>query len=172
MIKQIALYLVAFLLIVSAILFLFVSYKVLINFIVAFISSSLVVLASFKNYKTVVEQRLSTLDSASEVEDRDTIDKIEDPYNLYEQNSSQEDVDIKEFIKTQKEEQKRSRRSIKEVTKDSSSAFKPIRLVAYAILVGGFFYLLKTHNLVLSWYLPTLIVPNIIAVIYLLSYKK
>jgi Flp pilus assembly protein TadB len=169
-IKQIALYLAAILLIAASILFLVVSKSALISFIVAFITSSLVVLASFKNYKSVVQKRLESLEDVNEVENKDVIDKIEDPYGLYEEEELNSDV--KEAIKKQKEILKRNKKNIKEVTKNSAVAFKPIRIIAYAILVGGFFYLLKSNNLNLKFYLPSLIIPNIIAVIYLLNYKK
>ena len=169
MIKQIALYLLAFFLIASSTLFLFVSKASLLSFMVAFATSSLVVLASFKNYKSVVQKRVESLEDTDEIENRDIIDKIEDPYSLYEQ---EEETDVKEALKKQKELLKKNKKDIKEITKNSAVAFKPIRVVAYALLVGGFFYLLKSDNLNLKFYLPSLIIPNIIAVIYLLNYKK
>ena len=169
MIKRIALYLLAFFLIASSILFLFVSKASLLSFMIAFVTSSLVVLASFKNYKSVVQKRLESLEDIDEIENKDIIDKMEDPYGLYEQ---EEEIDVKEALKKQKELLKKNKKDIKEVTKNGAVAFKPVRIIAYALLAGGFFYLLKSNSLNLKFYLPSLIIPNIIAVIYLLNYKK
>ncbi len=164
--KQITLILVAILLISASLLYLLVSKEALISYIVAFITSSIVVLASFKNYKNMVLKRLETLSNVNEVENKDIIDKLEDPYGLYDEDEPIED------IKELKEELKKHKRSTKEVAKDSLSAFTPLRIFAYIILVGGFFYLLKSQNLDLKFYIPTLIAPNLISVIYLVFFVK
>jgi Flp pilus assembly protein TadB len=170
--KRLILILVGLFLIVASILFLFVQKDALLSFVVAYVSSSLVVLASFKTYKNMVDKRLALNDGAFEIDDRDTIDKLEDPYNLYDSEQEHKELDIKEAIKLEKKLAKANRRSLKETAKDSSAAFSFNRLLAYAALVGGFFYLLNSNNLNLLYYLPTLALPNIISVIYLINSKK
>ena len=170
--KRLILILSGVLLIASSLLFLVVSKDALISFVIAFISSSLVVLASFKTYQNMVNKRLALNDGAFEIDDRDTIDKLEDPYNLYDEQESSPELDLKEAIKQEKEIAKKNRRSIKETAKDSVTAFSFNRIAAYAIVVGGFFYLLNNNYLNLLYYLPTLALPNIIAVIYLINSKK
>jgi len=165
-IKQISLILLAIFLISASILYLFISKEALISYIVAFLTSSIVVLASFKNYKNMVLKRLDTLDSVNEVENKDVIDKLEDPYGLYNEDEPIED------IKTLKAELKKHKRSTKEIAKDSLSAFAPLRIFAYIILVVGFFYLLNSNSLDLKFYIPTLIVPNLISVIYFVFFAK
>jgi len=169
--KKLILILLGLLLISSSALFLFVDKSALISFIVAFASSSIVVLASFKTYQNMVNKRLALNEGAYEIDDRDTIDKLEDPYNLYDEQEELA-VDLKEAIKQEKELAKKNRRSIKEATKDSITAFSFNRIAAYALLVLGFFYLLNNDNLNLLFYLPTLAIPNIIAVIYLINSRK
>ena len=170
--KRLILILVGILLIVSSILFLLVEKDALFSFIIAYITSSLVVLASFNTYKNMVNKRLALNDGAFEIDDRDTIDKLEDPYNLYSEQENNQELDLKEAIKQEKEIAKKNRRSIKETAKDSMTAFNFNRVLAYALLVGGFFYLLNNNYLNLLYYLPTLALPNLISVIYLVNSKK
>jgi len=170
--KRLILILVGILLIVSSILFLLVEKDALFSFIIAYITSSLVVLASFNTYKNMVNKRLALNDGAFEIDDRDTIDKLEDPYNLYSEQENNQELDLKEAIKQEKEIAKKNRRSIKETAKDSMTAFSFNRILAYALLVGGFFYLLNNNYLNLLYYLPTLALPNLISVIYLVNSKK
>jgi len=165
-IKQVSLFLLSILFIGIAILSIVTERASLISFIVAYITSSIIVLASFQNYKNMVLKRLETMESANEIEDRDTIDQLEDPYGLYDE--EEPITDIKEL----KEQLKQERRSKKDVAKDTLSAFTPLRIVAYAIMAGGFFYLLKSGNLDLKYYVTTLIIPNLTSVIYLVFFTK
>jgi len=163
--KQLSLVLISFLLIGSSIIYAVASKAELLSFIIAFATSSIVVLASFKNYKNIVLKRLETM-QPQEANSRDTIDKLEDPYGVFDE--EEPITDIKEL----KEQLKKEKRDKKEVAKDSLSAFTPLRIFAYIILVVGFFYLLKSGNLDLKYYIPTLIIPNITSVIYLVFFTK
>ena len=163
--KQLSLVLISFLLIGSSIIYAVASKAELLSFIIAFATSSIVVLASFKNYKNIVLKRLETM-QPQEANSRDTIDKLEDPYGVFDE--EEPITDIKEL----KEQLKKEKRGKKEVAKDSLSAFTPLRIFAYIILVVGFFYLLKSGNLDLKYYIPTLIIPNITSVIYLVFFTK
>ncbi|MCG3718793.1 hypothetical protein L5F50_06340, partial [Aliarcobacter butzleri] len=57
----------------------------LLNTQIAFISSLLITIASFVSYKKNIQNRLSNFDYSkiSKGEDRDKIDEIDDPYDLY-----------------------------------------------------------------------------------------
>ncbi len=158
--------------VVGGLIYIFSTKDALYSFLVAFFTSAIVVLASFKNYKSMVEKRLA-LSSSEEFDERDTIDKIDDPYNLYGKIAEiDESKSIKDIIKEEKAELKKNRRAIKDVVKDSTMAFNYTRLVAYAILVFGFFALLKSNNLNMLYYLATLAIPNIVAVIFLLNQDR
>jgi len=165
--------LLSILLIVAPLIYLNGSKAHFYSFIVAYLTSSLILIASFKSYKSMVDKRLEYA-SADEFDDRDSIDKLEDPYNLYNEDEIIEDENLttKELIKREKMLLKQNRRSIKSFLKDSSRAFSFLRLGAYAIFIFGFFYLLKSNLLSLPFYLATIIVPNIIVVVYLQIVKK
>ena len=142
----------------------FSSKSALYSFIVAYSTSAIVILASFKNYKNMVDKSVVNA-SGEEFDDRDTIDKIEDPYNLYEESENddlqenKEDKSFKDIIKEEKQRLKEQKRPLKHSIADSARAFNYIRLIAYGILVTGFFVLLKSKNLNMAFYLATLIVP-------------
>jgi len=170
-IKKLGLIYLGVLLIAASILYLFLSKEALLNIIIGFSTSALVVLASFKNYQDMVYKRLKVDNNIAELDNRDVIDKLEDPYNLYDEEEISKDLDLKETIKLEKELAKKNRRPLKEVAKDSAKAFSFIRILAYALFVFGFFYLLNNNILDLKYYLSVLIIPNIIAIIYLLWRK-
>ena len=116
--------------------------------------------------------------SGEEFDDRDTIDKIEDPYNLYDEvendylQENREDKSFKDIIKEEKQRLKEQKRPLKQSITDSARAFNYVRLIAYTILVVGFFLLLKSKNLNLAFYLATLILPNIIAIVFLMNFNS
>jgi len=158
------------LLIGSGVIYLNSSKAALYSYIIAYITTSIILLSSFKSYQRVVKKRLDNY-IVDEFDERDFIDKIDDPFSLYDEVDN-ENLNIKEIIKKEKELLKKSKRSFKNSFKDSILAFNPIRLIAYALFVGGFFYLLKSNNLSLIFYLATIILPNIIIVLYLLNFNK
>ena len=143
----------------------------LVNSQIAFISSSFVMLASMYSYQKMVNKGVK----AGVVTDdgRDTLDKLEDPYDLYdEQNESIDNkVEERELVDVVKEERanlKKNKRSIWETTKDAKASFSFYRLSAYAILVLGFFYLNSNDLLTLVPYLTCLSLPPILMVVVLL----
>ncbi len=116
----------------------------------------------------MVDKRLLVDANVAEFDDRDTISKLEDPYNLYSEDEEyDESLSLKEAIKEEKKLLKKNRRDFKSFVKDSSRAFSFLRLGAYAIFVFGFFYLLKGNLLSFPFYLATIIIPNVIVVVYL-----
>ena len=136
------------------------NYSWFINSQIGFISSSLVIFASMFSYKKMIKSRLDNEIVVPE-DNRDTIDKIEDPYNIY--------VEDKDIIKEEKKRLKENRRSILEVLRDSKSALSLYRLGAYGVLILGFFYLNSNHLLDIVSYLFSLSVPPIIIIFSLFS---
>ena len=151
----------------------------LINSQVAFISSSLVMLGSIQSYKSMVKQRLvgatsvsAHSTSVSAQDERDTIDKLEDPYDLFDDEKKKEDDKEKSLVEVVKEERanlKKNRRSIIQTTKDAKASFSFYRLGAYGALILGFFYLNSNHLLNLIPYLSFLTLPTIIIVVMLIK---
>ena len=152
-------------------LYLFSREEELYSFAIGYISSSLVLLASFRNYAKAVQARLEAgvVDIS---DDRDTIDRLEDPYGLYEEENDDEEKDIREIIKKEKALMKRKRRPLIRVLADASPALSILRLGAYLLLIGGFFYLNKTGRLDILHYLISLFIPVLLTVWSLMAEAK
>ncbi len=136
------------------------NYSWFINSQIGFISSSLVIFASIFSYKNMIKGRLK--DEVVVAEDnRDTIEKIEDPYSIY--------VNDKNIIREEKKRLKEARRSFLEVLKDSKPALSIYRLGAYGVLILGFFYLNGNNLLDIVSYLFSLSIPPIIIIFSLFS---
>lgn len=123
----------------------------LINSQIAFLSSSLIMLASMQSHKNMVSNALTV--GAVGDDDRDTLDKLEDPYGLYDEDDKEERGNLK-----------KQSRSVWETTKDAKASFSFYRLSAYALLVLGFFYLNGNDVLELIPYLSFLGIPLFVVV--------
>lgn len=143
--------------------------KWLVNSQVAFISSSFVMIASLYSYQSMVNR--AVVAGAIADDGRDTLDKLEDPYDLYdEQNSSvDEEKSLEEVVKEERANLKKSKRSLWKTTKDAKASFSFYRLSSYAILVLGFFYLHSSNLLSLLPYLIFLSLPPLLIVFTLLK---
>jgi len=143
----------------------------LINSQVAYLSSSLIMLASMKSYKNMVS---NALDAGAVTDDgRDTLDKLEDPYDLYDEvQENNEEKTLVEVVKEERANLKKSSRSIWETTKDAKASFSFYRLTAYIFLVLGFFYLNSNQILELIPYLSFLAIPLFVVVFTLLDNKE
>jgi len=144
----------------------------LINSQVAFLSSSLIMLASMKSYKNMVSNALNV--GAVADDGRDTLDKLEDPYDLYDDEVEKldEEKTLVDVVKEERENLKKGRRSVWETTKDAKASFSFYRLTAYAILVLGFFYLNENQILELIPYLSFLAIPLFIVVFVLVDTRE
>ena len=148
----------------------------LINSQIAFISSSLIMFASIISYRNMVQTRVE-MGMVVADDNRDTLDKIEDPFDLYlEDDTSKEKEDkekknFKEVVDKERDNLKKNRRSIWQTTKDSKAALSFYRLGAYAILIFGFFYLNNNKILDIGSYLFALAVPPVIVVLMLMRQK-
>lgn len=142
------------------------SQKEMLSFFIAYFSSSLVLLVSFQNYRSIVQKGIA---AKSVVDNRDTIEKIDDPYELYDDASVAYDneVSMKEIIKEEKRAFKKQKGTLKERVKNSLYAFRFSRVLSYLLLVLGFFYLIKHNALVIGYYLSALIIPITVVIIYL-----
>ena len=118
----------------------------LLNTQVAFISSLFIIIASFLSYRKNIQNRLSNLDLSqiNEGIDRDKIDEIDDPYDLYTQYKEIPEDElttekIKEIINYEKSKVKRN--SFKNIIFSASGFLSIYRILGYGILIFGFFAL-------------------------------
>ncbi len=128
-----------------------------INVQVAFLSSFFVIVGASFAYKRMVCSKLS---SEHYEEERDLLDEIEDPHELYEENSINEtqakELTLKEIVKEEKAKIKTfSFKSMKHGAKGSLSLF---RIFPYIFLILGFIALKNNALLDLSFYLPSLLI--------------
>ncbi len=108
----------------------------LINTQVAFICSMLITFAAFYAYKKSIKKRVK---NSSGEEFRDSYEELEDPYNLFEDENSND----------KKEHKKNSgvfKYTIKGFASGIGGALNPVRILAYGILIVSFLYLNK-HGL-------------------------
>jgi hypothetical protein len=150
----------------------FFDIKVLWNTQVGFISASLVMFASMRSYRRMVDARVEhgiiTIDDS-----KDVIDKLEDPFDLYSEEVmvDEEEKDLKEVVKEERQKLKASRRSLGETLKDTKAALSIYRVSAYIILILGFLYLNRQGLLHIPSYILSLSVPMLVIVFVLLSEK-
>ena len=118
----------------------------LLNTQVAFVSSLFIVVASFLSYRKNIQNRLSNLDltQINEDFDRDKMDEIDDPYDLYTQYDEIPENElttekIKEILNDEKSKVKRN--SFKNTLFSASGFLSIYRILGYGILIFGFFAL-------------------------------
>jgi len=158
--------------VVALISIIFFDIKIVWNTQIGFISASLVMLASMKSYKRMVDARVEnkiiTFDDT-----RDTIDKLEDVHDLYSEEILENDsVDIRDAVKEEKARMKQNRRTMSETLRDTKAALSLNRIGAYVVLVLGFFYLNRHGFLMVPAYILALSIPMLVVVFVLLSNKE
>ncbi len=126
----------------------------LLNFELAFISSMFIIMGSFSGYKRLVQRRLD----AGEGEDSTVLDKIEDPYELYDEKQKQdeiipEELDLKAVVKEEKQRLKANKQTFKKTIKSAPGLFSPWRFLPYIFLVLSFIGLNNNHVLDLNGFL-------------------
>ncbi len=134
---------------------------VFINVQVAFLSSFLIIIASGYTHKKMVLKRV---DADAYVDDRDPLEKIDDPHGLFDEeeisDAPVEELDLRQIVKEEKKKVKLfSLENIKAGTKGSLSFY---RLGAYLFLFLGFIALRNNHILDVKIYLAALL-PGIVA---------
>jgi len=133
----------------------FISFHIYINIQVAFLSSLFVIIGSAYGYKKMVDNQI---DNDMISDERDLLDEIEDPYELYDDkkidDKAVEELDLKQVVKEERAKIKTfSTQSIKKGVRGGVSAF---RLVPYLFLVLGFIALKNNQLLDIAIYLPSL----------------
>lgn len=118
------------------------------NFTVAMTSSMLISLGSLYAYRNMITRRVADVDPE---DNKDIIDMMDDPYDLYEEEREQEVADIKQMIKEEKARQKSN--LLKNTTQNASAWVSVYRLLPYAFLVLGFIALENNHSLMVLPYL-------------------
>lgn len=145
----------------------------LLNIQVAFFGSLFVTIASFLSYKRNVSNRLSNLDISNEkklIDDRDKVDEIDDPFDLYSEDIEpipEEDLTpekIKEIIKDEKSKVKKN--SLKNTIFSAGGFVSIYRVLGYGFLIFGFFAL-NNNKLFLA--IPFLIGLSIVPIGTLIS---
>lgn len=118
----------------------------LLNTQVAFISSLFITIASFLSYRRNINGRIANLDlsKSQKGEDRDKIDEIDDPFDLYTEYEEipEEELTpqkIKEIIQDEKSKVKKN--SFKNTIFSAGGFLSIYRVLGYGILVFGFFAL-------------------------------
>ncbi len=135
----------------------FISFSFFMNLQIAFLSSLFVILGSSYAYRQMINSQVASDVVSGE---RDILDTIEDPHELYEENdinhASAEELDLKAIVKEEKAKIKTlSIKSMKHGVKGSASLF---RIVPYIFLVLGFIALKNNELLDIAIYLPSLLV--------------
>lgn len=118
----------------------------LLNSQVAFISSLFITIATFLSYKRNIQNRISNLDmtQSNQSFDRDKIDEIDDPYDLYTEyeeipESELTPEKIKEIINDEKSKVKKN--TFKNTLFSAGGFLSIYRILGYGVLVFGFFAL-------------------------------
>ena len=127
----------------------------LINTQVAFISSLFISLGTFLSYRNNVSKRLDGLEeNKNNLGQRDTLDELDDPYDLYsediihEQDKELSAQEIKTILKFEKQNIKKN--TFKNTLFSSGAYISAYRIFGYALLIIGFFYL--NNNIIFSAY--------------------
>jgi hypothetical protein len=140
--------------------------KMLWNTQIGFISASLVMLASMKSYQRMVDARVEhkviTYDDS-----KDVIDQLEDPYDVYSEESE-------ELIDVIYEDDKKPKdgRSLTQILKDTGAALSMYRLGGYTLLILGFLYLNRQGLLHIPSYILAISIPMFVMVRVLLKEKE
>ena len=124
----------------------------LLNFELAFFSSMLIVFGSFHGYKALVQKRIE----AGEGSDDTLLEKIEDPYELYEEETQaieDESQDLVQVVKEEKARLKENKETLKKTIKSTPGLFSIWRFIPYIILVLSFIGLNNNHILDISAFL-------------------
>ena len=133
----------------------FYSQKLFLNIEVAFLSAFLIILGSSFAYKKMIH---SKIDSGEYEDERDVLDTIDDPHELYEELNDipAEELDLKQIVKEEKAKIKTL--SLKSAKHGIRGSFAMMRLIPYLFLVLGFIALKNNNMLDLAYYLPALLI--------------
>jgi len=150
----------------------------------AFFSSLFITFASYLSYKNFINKNVKNLigdDGLDNInyQERDSIDKLEDPYDLYDEDITSEDNNLKnnqelntedenqDFAQIVKEEKQNLKKNTLKNTFKGLGAYSSIyRIIGYISLIVGFIYLNNHHLLHTISYLFGLFIVPFSATIY------
>ncbi len=138
----------------------FISHVFYANVQIASLSSFLVILGSAYAHKKMVHSQVL---QKNFIEDRDTLDTIDDPHGLYEEKEEDkiQDTDLKEVIKEERAKIKTlDFKTIKEGARAGISLF---RIIPYLFLILGFIALKNNEILEITVYLPAILLGIVVA---------
>ncbi len=136
----------------------------LLNSQLSFASSLFVTLASYYSYKKVIEKRLA-LESES-YDDRDAVEKLEDPFDLYSQESVDTQKDLVEVVKEERAKVTSLKQTASNLSKTVAGAFSPFRLGSYLFLFLAFLYLVNNGLFYIWAYVSGLFVVPLSALLF------
>lgn len=135
------------------------------NLQLAFLSSFIIMLGSFYAYRKMINSKVKTQSFENE---RDALDVIDDPYELYDEaeinKTDAEDLDLKQIVKEEKKKIKTF--DLKNIKEGGSASFSLFRLGGYLFLVLGFIALKNNEILQISVYLPSLLIGIVVGYIF------
>jgi hypothetical protein len=133
---------------VPILLLLMISKPVFGSFEVAMLSAVMITMGSLYAYRNMIRSKAAEADVGDH---KDSIDMLDDPYDLYEDERDIEMADVKEMIKAEKKLQKQA--VFENTVKNSSALVSVYRLIPYAFFVIGFITLQNNHMMHLLAYL-------------------
>ncbi len=135
----------------------------LLNTQVAFASSLLITIGSYLGYKRNIEKRVENLDPELMADTPDTIDRLDDPFDLYSECEINEKELNKEEVKEiflEEKKKLKNQNTVKNTFQSIGGASSFYRLAGYGGLVTGFFYLNNNDLLEpISYLIGFIIVP-------------
>lgn len=129
-------------------LLLVISNAVFTSFEVAMLSGAMITMGSLYAYRNMIRSKVIEVDLDAH---KDSIDMMDDPYDLYEDERDLEIADVKEMIKAEKKLQKQA--IIENTVKNSGAWVSAYRLIPYAFFALGFITLENNQMLQLLPYL-------------------
>jgi hypothetical protein len=145
-IKKTALFIV--LLHLPIFLLLVISDAVFASFEIAMLSGAMITMGSLYAYRNMIRAKVGDVDIEAH---KDSIDMMDDPYDLYEDEREIEIADVKEMIKVEKQLQKQA--LLENTVKNGSAWISVYRLIPYAFFALGFIALQNNHTMHLLSYL-------------------
>ncbi len=139
----------------------------LVNTQSAFFSSIVITFGSYLGYKRNIEKRVEN--AQVDTDEPDSIDKIEDPFDLYSEINEKEELSKEEIKEIILEEKKKLRNPVATVknTIFSAGGFASLyRIFGYILLVAAFFYLNNNQLFSAIPFLFGLLIVPLITIIY------
>lgn len=146
----------------------------LLNTQVAALSAALVAAGSFMGYRHAIREQVENMEGGV-ADEQDLLDKIDDTYDLFDEDEINEaelsSEEVKQIFAEEKSKVKQ-KSSIKNVIRTSKGIFSPFRLFAYGFLIFGFFWLEGNANLLILPYLLGLSLLPATAVVSALTERR